>query len=448
MLDIIQRDPRRYLGLLVLMCGVFLWISCTPEDPEKTGTKAQAVTYHEHVRPILARSCVGCHNSKAIGPFSLTKYEEVKKLSKAIKFAVTSKKMPPWPSDDKSCAEYKHSMALSDKEIETIKNWADNDSPEGDPAKYVKPKEDGNVGLPRVDVVLKMPEPYTPKPAGKSTDDYRCFVLDWKEKENKYITGFQMRPGNDKIVHHVVVYLAEAKHRDLFHKKDADEAGPGYTCYGGAGGKGTQWIAAWAPGKPGGVYPKGTGIQIKPGSVVIVQLHYNTLKADPAPDQTAVEFMLEDKVDKQAFILPIAASDFKIPKNVKEYVYEKILPEKDPKTGKEKGRVNFDLKIYSVSLHQHLLGTSSKFWVQRADGSKQCLLNIPKWDFNWQYFYDLKKPVLVTTKDFVGLRCVWDNSPENQAVQDGKRRASKDVTWGDGSTDEMCLAVAYVTLEL
>ena len=174
-------------------------------EPPLTGT-----TYHEHVRAIIEQKCLGCHIKGGIGPFTLSSYKEAKAVSVAIKTAVLSKRMPPWLADN-SCGEYKHSLALSATQQKQIIDWIDNGTPEGDPAKYVPPKDDGNIGIPRVDVSLKLPVPYLPAPQGKgSTDDYRCFVIDWPKTEKSFVTGFRVKAGNKAIVHHVIAYLGKA----------------------------------------------------------------------------------------------------------------------------------------------------------------------------------------------------------------------------------------------
>lgn len=446
------RSMVRILGGCGLVFAMMLVVRCAPvtdtpdgggTTPPETRAPAPTLTYHKDVRGILEKSCLGCHKEGSIGPFPLATYQDVYSARIAVKASVASGNMPPWPADEKSCRPYLHSMALSDKEKETITKWIDEGAPEGDASTYTKPTDVGVVGLDRVDLSLKMPEPYEPHsklPAGqpKPADDYRCFVLDWPKDKATFITGFQIKAGNPKIVHHVIAYIAEPKNKQQFIDLDNKEDGPGYTCYGGSGGP-ANWAAAWAPGKPGGSYPEGTGVKVNPGSAIIIQVHYNTLTSNPTPDQTAVELKLEDKVDNEAYIVPISHTKWMIPKGETAF---KTFKEFENDIGKQ---FKIDINVHSASLHMHLLGKSSRFYIKREDGTEECLLNIPKWDFGWQYFYDFKKPVVIRPNDKIGLECVWDNSANNQALVNGKRLSSRDVTWGDNSTDEMCLGIVYIT---
>jgi hypothetical protein len=93
----------------------------------------------------------------------------------------------------------------------------------------------------------------------------------------------------------------------------------------------------------------------------------------------------------------------------------------------------------------HQLGTRISTWVDRADGTTECLLEIPDWDFGWQGAYELAEPVTIRPGDITSLQCHWDNTLGNQAIVDGVPMQPQDVTWGDQTTDEMCLAVYFIT---
>lgn len=69
------------------------------------------------------------------------------------------------------------------------------------------------------------------------------------------------------------------------------------------------------------------------------------------------------------------------------------------------------------------------------------MLDIPQWDFDGQQFHKFPAADLVEIQsgDSLELTCVYDNSPDNQAVVDGEPLTPRDVTWGEGTTDEMCL---------
>jgi hypothetical protein len=102
------------------------------------------------------------------------------------------------------------------------------------------------------------------------------------------------------------------------------------------------------------------------------------------------------------------------------------------------------IEIHDVGLHLHNLGKSARMSIERADGSETCLLDIPRWDFHWQGNYRLAQPVTLSPGDRLKVECRWDNSPPNQPIIDGKPKVPADVTWGEGTNDEMCLGLFYM----
>jgi hypothetical protein len=415
---------------------------------EDSGPSTGDVTYYEHIKPILDGRCASCHVQDGIAPFTIDTYDEAFALRASIGAAVSSRTMPPWLAGD-GCTEYKHDFSLTDEQIDLIERWVELDAPEGDASNAGAPLPEVGGGLSRVDLTLGMPQSYTPQ---QSPDDYRCFALDWPEDSTKYVTGFGVEPGHDQTVHHVIAYLAAPGLADEIAQKEAAEDGPGYTCFGGpgvgtqdpTGGNNASWLGSWAPGGQGHDFPEGTGIPAEPGSTIILQVHYNTLTADPAPDQTEIMVKLDDNVDKEAMYLPWAnpawlQSDaaMRIPAGSTDTTHSFSYD--------IASFAGTDVMIYDVGFHMHTLGTKGRLWIDRDDGSEDCLLDIPRWDFNWQFGYRLDEPTRLEAGDSLGIECQWDNSAENQPIVDGERLTPRDVSWGDGTTDEMCLGLFYVT---
>ena len=313
-----------------------------------------------------------------------------------------------------------------------------------------------------MDLRLTMPQAYTPI---KKPDDYRCFVVDWPKTKPTYVSGFQVIPGDPKMVHHIIAYLAAPNQVAYYKNKDAREKGPGYTCYGTAGG-GAAWLGVWAPGVKGTDYPKGTGIKVLPGSKIIIQVHYNTLTNKPASDKSSVEFKLDDTVQNEAILLPYLNPAWlykpkNCPSQLKAFGYncDMVIPPNNPNykvrfevglgllslLSKQFLKKEFEtLTVHNVMLHMHWRGKAGRVFIKKG-GKEQCLLNIPRWDFNWQMSYELKKPVTLGLSDSIGLACSWDNSAANQPVINGKKEKPITIYWGDGTNDEMCLGLAYVT---
>ena len=103
------------------------------------------------------------------------------------------------------------------------------------------------------------------------------------------------------------------------------------------------------------------------------------------------------------------------------------------------------MTIHTVTGHMHQLGQALSVRLIRQDGTEECLLDIPRWDFDWQQRYEFEKAISIAPGDQLEVKCVFDNSQANQPVIDGKQVTSRHVQWGEGSLDEMCIAYFYST---
>lgn len=396
--------------------------SSTPDD-SVTGP-----TYYEDVAPILADNCVSCHQEGQIAPFYLVDYDSVQVVGTQVADSVVNRRMPPYLADNSGdCRTYEHAAWLEDDEIATIVDWVDADMPEGDPANAPALPE-APLGLEdRTTHSLEMDFEYFADFEG-SDDDYRCFLLDPGLTEDGFVTAFEIDPGDPEIVHHVIVYhpsddaaLADAYALD-------DESGTeGYTCFGGPNVDASM-VAAWAPGRMVWDYPEGTGIKVQAGMPLIVQMHYNNGGSSNA-DATKVNFEVKPEVDEELISFFWVNGDIAIPPGEEDHV------ETQNTSFRSYTGYNGDLNILGVGPHMHGIGSSEYAEIQYKDsGETECLVDVPRWDFNWQFAYMFEERVRVSPTDKLFLQCNYDSTDRDETTY-----------WGDGTGDEMCLLTLYVT---
>jgi hypothetical protein len=413
----------------------------------------EPVTYEADIRPLVEQRCQACHVSGGIAPFTLGSYDEVKAMASSARAAIEARRMPPFLAA-RGCTDYLDDLSLSDEEIARFGAWVDQGLQRGVPS-GAAPMSSANASegmLARVDSTLSMPAPYTVQ---ESPDEYRCFVLDWPQTAAKYVTGLRVVPGNPKVVHHVIAYLATPDQVQAVMDADAADPDPGYRCFGGPGAGVRGWLGAWAPGGSGSMYPADTGLLVDVGSKVVLQVHYNVQSGSPdKTDQTQIQMALEDSVQRRAVLLLwtnpqwVDGMGMDIPAYQADVVHS-FAYDPTPYLGViTRGALHSDvgLRLYSASLHQHLLGHSSRLEILRGDGvTKECLLDIPRWDFHWQRSYGFAKGKVFHPGDRLNVTCHWDNSAEAQPSVGGVKQTPRDVKWGEGTGDEMCLGILYVT---
>lgn len=426
--------------------GAAFLAACGSSTPSSNTNNPPPVTatWHKDVAPLVHEKCGGCHVEGGIAPFPLQTYAQAYAARVSIRAAVMARIMPPWPASN-ACTDYQYNRSLSSEQMDTLTHWVDGGATEGDPAEAPASVPPPPSGLSRVDLTLKMADGYTPQ---KKPDDYRCFILDWPVQDVRYITGYNVTPGVGALVHHVIAFAAAPADVAQYQALDDKEAGPGYTCFGGPGADASRarWLGAWVPGSMGAEFPAGTGLRMEPGSKVILQVHYNLSSAAPTEDKTTVSFKLDDTVQKVAYVMPWAnpqwvsgAQPMTIPAGATDVVHRFAYDPTPYLSLVTNGlyQNNKPITVYGAALHMHTRGTHAKteIWRGGSASNKDCLLDIPAWDFHWQSNYLFSQPKTLQPGDVLALECHWDNTGPT----------AKNIAWGEGTGDEMCLGTFFIT---
>jgi len=425
-------------------------------------TPTAGPTFHKDIEPILQKSCQSCHAPGQIAPFGLISYDDAKAVAGLMAMRTRDRTMPPWgameTADCKPRYGWRDDARLSEEEIDLFEAWSAAGAPEGDPKDAPPPIDLAPAGLSGVELTVEPSKPYV---TSGDQDELRCFVLDPKLTEDRYINGTFVIAGNAKVVHHALVFLDEAS--ESVGKADADG---GYDCFGGPKLTKAQLLAAWAPGGVPNEYPPNIGMKVPAGSKLVMQVHYHPAGTTADPDSTKFQMRFtKASPDYEARIalignfkaqqpngdglLPgpndMGGVQFLIPAGAKDHTEQMrfTLPAQLP-----------SLKVYGAGTHMHYVGTGMRITVNRqspqnGEPADECLVETPKWDFNWQrsFDYDAAIDALPTVKggDVLDFRCVYDNSLDNpflkRALLEQGVSSPVDVKLGESTLDEMCLGV-------
>jgi hypothetical protein len=387
-------------------------------------------TWSGDVAAIVYKHCTSCHRPGEIGPMSLTRYEEAKDWAGTIKYVTGQKIMPPWKADP-TYAHYLDENYLTDGQIQTIADWVDAGSPEGNPSTAPAPPvfpENSLLGTP--DMVLTFKKSYLHKGTGK--DEYRYFVLPTGLTQNKKLKAIELRPGNKRIVHHALFFSDQSgKAREY----DAKTPEYGFSVDDFADFNAFEVInrdqfPGYVPGQKPRYFPDGLAQNLPAGSDLIIQMHYAPWAVDEL-DSTTVNLFFADEKEviertvKEHIMLPNslvtgANSFFILPNTVRTFEGRFVVP--------------FDVSLVGIFPHMHFLGTKWEVYVEHANGTKTPLIKIPDWDFNWQggYYFDRFK--IAKKGSVIRAFATYDNTTSNPSNPNDPLRI---VTWGEGSKDEM-----------
>jgi peroxiredoxin len=370
-----------------------------------------SVTYAEHVAPVLQAHCVECHRDGEIGPFSLTSYDEASGWAAMMAEVTREQRMPPWHADPKH-GSFINENRLSSEEVAVFQAWARQGAPAGDLTKAPPPREFGTGWqVPTApDLVVEMAATPFSVPASGEVK-YQYFAADPGLKEDTWIRAAEIVPGNRAIVHHVIVFAGVGG-------KIQDEDG--------------QMLTAYVPGyrviplKPG--YAK----RIPAGAKFIFQMHY-TPNGTAQTDLTKIGlwFLKESEVTHEVQTASTRSRSFV------------IEPGKAGQTFETTGiTAPVELELLSLSPHMHLRGESFRYEMTWPNGQTETLLNVPRYDFNWQTSYRLRGPMIVPQGSRLVAYASFDNSPANLANPDPTQR----VVWGDQSWEEMMIGYFDIAL--
>lgn len=377
-------------------------VSGCPIERSRNAYDGREATFSKKVARIIQDRCQECHRPGEIGPFSLLTYEDAEKRTSRIREAVLEERMPPWHADPRY-GQFANDRRLSRDERDALIAWIDAGAPKGDEKDMPPPKafvQGWKIGQP--DRVFAMPKEFEVPATGVL--DYQRFLVDPGFTEDVWVQAAECRPGNRKVVHHILVYILAPGRREPY---DADGT--------------AATLVGWAPGDMPARYAPDMARKIPAGSRLLFEVHY-TPDGTEQTDRSSVGIILAKKPPAHAVEMNILANMiFRIP----------------PRTASYQGQITFafpdDALVLSFMPHMHLRGISARYEMAYPDGRKETILSVPDYDFGWQSGYRFKKPLEVPKGSRLTWIGRWDNSPDNPRNPD----PSKAVFWGLQTWDEM-----------
>lgn len=412
-------EPRhRYLAdaLDALQNGTSPRIAATSApgcalDPQPAASTHSTVTWHNRISRILQQNCLDCHRSGGVGPFGLETYDEALAHAAMIRQVVQQQLMPPWfaaPQPGQAHSPWANDRSLSAQDRDDLLAWLSSDRPLGDPADAPLPRnfpaDEWTIGTP--DLIVQLPQPISVPAEG--TMPYQYVHVTTTLTEDKWIQGYEIRPTDRSVVHHVLVNVDETE--DGQPRNQSEGSGAGY------------W-ALYVPGNSSQVYPPGFARRLPAGATVSFQIHYT-------PNGTATQDQLQLGV-RYASSAPqhvvqtifVADTELDIPPHAAAHIESITRP------------VPTDIHVLGYMPHLHVRGKSFEYTLTTADGRTESLLNIPRYDFNWQLRYEYREPRVLPKGSRITVSAVFDNSAQNPANPNPAQR----VTWGEQTFDEMLI---------
>jgi thiol-disulfide isomerase/thioredoxin/mono/diheme cytochrome c family protein len=355
-------------------------------DHEESSVATTAITYHNRISRIMQQNCIECHRTDGVGPFALDTYADVEGHAPMIRDVVERGTMPPWfaarpEPEDNHGSVWANDRSLSDADRNDLVAWIKADRAEGNVLDAPVPRvfaDEWTIGEP--DYVVQIPKPIDIKATG--TMRYQFVKTETTLEDDKWIQGYEILPTNRSVVHHVLVNVHE---KGAGRIRDREEGVGGY------------W-AAYVPGNAGQLYPEGFAKLLPAGATVSFQIHY-TPNGEATQDQLKMGLIFA-KSEPQYVVttIPLADVDLNIPPNAENHAETIIRP------------VPADINVMAYMAHMHVRGKAFNFELITPDGKTETLLDIPRYDFNWQIRYGYRDPKVLPKGSRVKVTGIFDNS--------------------------------------
>jgi len=440
--------PTNVYRSLVILPLLFLF-SCKNENrlPDQ-------VTFTEHIAPLLYNNCTICHRPNGGAHFDLITYQQAKNYGRALAFVCRQRIMPPWPADP-HYTEFVGQRVMAERDIRLLEKWVQDGMAEG-PADKMPALPDYPVGS-----TIGVPDMRIPvQPVfleANSGDRFLIVKVPYQLPQDTFASVIEFVAGNSNVVHHVngdMIKYDFGKKRDVFDgDRIADMVNDSTVqltyqklkLQNDDGSYPTlqRSVVNYLPGVFGQLYPDGIGGYSLPrkGAFLLNDLHYGFTKDQPVWDSSYINIFFAKAPPSRPLrefqlgtlgVAPVEPDLVIQPNTVKKVYSRYTVPD--------------DISILTINPHMHLLGKSFKAYALPAGGGDTIrLISIPKWDFNWQYFYTFKKMVKIPKGSTIVAEGVYDNTKDNIYNPFTPPRLVRDQNGSMRATDEMFqLIISYL----
>jgi len=373
-----------------------------PPHPEPT------VTYHNRISRIVQTTCGECHHTGGPAPFTLETADDLISHAGMVRKQVEKGQMPPWfaVGDHSS---WINDRSLPDEDRTDLLAWLAGKRPVGNPkdAPLAIPRS-GEWMIGKPDVVYALPRAVE-IPAG-GIMPYQNIWIETGLTEDKWVTAVEIRPTAKAAVHHVLMFaLPPGAKRSRSGDDGADETAGFY--------------AAYVPGNTHQIYPEGFAKPLVAGTRLRLQIHY-TPYGTATNDRMQVALRFSPVPPRHRIhVVGIANPMIQIPAGAPNHEEVASLP------------VPREARLLGFLPHMHVRGKAFRYELVSPDGTAKTLLDVPRYDFNWQLGYRLAQPLTVKAGSRLRATAWYDNSRGNPANPD----PTKPVKWGLQTYEEMML---------
>ena len=372
---------------------------CPIEFPQDKAQHAN-ISYSETIAPMLQEKCVMCHTEGGLGPWAMSSYTMVHGFAPMIREVLRTKRMPPWHADP-HIGVWKNDISLTPEQSQTLVHWIEAGAPRGDGPDPLAESQVTTVEWPlgKPDIILDIPAHTVP---ASGVVDYQFPTVANPLDHGVWVKAATVVPGDREVVHHILAGTQDADTTDLRRNSGVFD----------------NYLIGYAPGNESHIFPTDTGVYIPPGGEFLFQLHYTPFGREIV-DRSRIGLYFHQETPANFFRQDVVVNpNIKIPPNEARHAEIAYYAFDKPAV------------LHDLVPHAHYRGVASRFELWKPNGSKEVILNVPNYDFNWQRTYEFVVPKNIEAGTKLVHTTWYDNSSANADPQ-------REVPWGLQSWDEM-----------
>lgn len=403
----------------------------TPVDGCRITLRAQrkidaALTYHEHIAPLMTQYCTTCHQAGTAAPFGLQTYDDVAANAEMIAEVVSQQRMPPWYAAS-GHGEFANCSEMPAEDREAVIAWVRGgavrgeatgasleDVGAGEPASSHQNDSSSNSdpwahrkwSIEEPDLVLEALAEFDVPAEGYV--DYRYAVLPKMFVQDMWYAAVEVLPSNTRVVHHCNLGVIPI----------------------GGDGRDAKLVTGYVPGGGPMVLSDGVAGRAPTGSMLGLQVHLTTT-GKPETCRIRVGFRFpRDKVKKELRYVELVKHGFTIPPH-------------DPFHQLSASQtVDGDVTALGMFAHMHVRGKDMTFRAHPPGGEPDVMLMIPNYSFDWQLPYYLPR---VAKKYPAGTRFEAVAHFDNSAFNPYNPDPAAEVREGQQTFQEMMYGYLFYT---
>jgi hypothetical protein len=303
------------------------------------------VHFNREIVALFQRKCLQCHREGGMA-MSLATYAEARPWAVAIKEEVLARQMPPWPAEA-GYGQFANDAGLTTRELDFLLSWVEGGAPDGTETPPTFVDHSGHWMLGQPQAVVTAGQAVTVD--ANSPPRFARIVLDPGLTRETWVRAIDFHAGDRRVVRAAFFSVVETG----------------------------EYLGGWTPAQSSTELPDGIAFRLAPRARIAVDVLYRGV-AETVSDRPSLALYTTTAPPMRpaSSVVLRATADGKNPLRLR-------------------GRLTLPRATTLFALRPEMQpgGTSYEVTALRPDGSREVLLRVKRFRFEWQTPFVFREPV-------------------------------------------------------